>query len=72
MKYLALVDSLELDSAYNIFIPDLRNSGKSAPSKTYMGYKFGEDVTASLLMLQQKLGQDTIILYGFSVRRIIN
>lgn len=67
MKYLALVDSLELDSCYNIFIPDLRNSGKSEPTKTYMGYKFGEDVTASLLMLHQEYQQDTFLLYGFSM-----
>jgi predicted alpha/beta-fold hydrolase len=67
MKYLALVDSLDLDFAYNIFIPDLRNSGKSAPSKTYMGYKFGEDVTATLLMLKESFAQDTMILYGFSM-----
>jgi len=67
MKYLALVDSLQLDTAYNIFIPDLRNSGKSAPSKTYMGYKFGEDVLASLLMLKKRYQQDTMALYGFSM-----
>jgi hypothetical protein len=67
MKYLALIDSLELDTCYNVFIPDLRNSGKSEPSKTYMGYKFGEDVTASLLMLHHKYQQDTFFLYGFSM-----
>jgi alpha-beta hydrolase superfamily lysophospholipase len=67
MKFLALVDSLALDTAYNVFIPDLRNSGKSAPAKTYMGYKFGEDLTATLLMLKQSFAQDTIILYGFSM-----
>lgn len=67
MKYLALVDSLDLDTAYNVFIPDLRNSGKSSPSKTYMGYKFGEDVTATLLMLRERFAQDTTILYGFSM-----
>ena len=67
MKYLALVDSFDLDTAYNIFIPDLRNSGKSAKAKTLMGYKFGEDVTASLLMLHQKFKQDTVMLYGFSM-----
>jgi pimeloyl-ACP methyl ester carboxylesterase len=67
MKYLALVDSFHLDSAYNIFIPDLRNSGKSAKAKTLMGYKFGEDVAASLIMLNQHYDQDTMFLYGFSM-----
>ncbi len=67
MKYLALVDSFHLDTAYNVFIPDLRNSGKSARAKTLMGYKFGEDVAASLMMLNRQYHQDTMILYGFSM-----
>jgi len=67
MKYLALVDSFHLDTAYNIFIPDLRNSGKSAKAKTLMGYKFGEDVAASLIMLNKQYHQDTMLLYGFSM-----
>ena len=33
MKYLALVDSLKLDTLYNVFIPDMRNSGKSSESR---------------------------------------
>ena len=67
MKYLALIDSLSLDALYNIFIPDLRNSGKSEPASTYMGYKFGEDVTASILLMHKKYDQDTFLLYGFSM-----
>ncbi len=67
MKYLAAVDSFDLDQAYNIFIPDLRNSGRSAASKTYMGYKFGEDLAASLLFLKRQFGQDAFFLYGFSM-----
>ena len=67
MKYLALVDSLDLDTAYNVFIPDLRNSGRSAVATTYMGYKFGEDVAASLLMLRNNFEQDTVMLYAFSM-----
>lgn len=67
MKYLALLDSLSLDTLYNIFIPDLRNSGKSQPSKTYMGYKFGEDVTASILLMDSLFQNKTVLLYGFSM-----
>lgn len=67
MKYLALIDSLDLDTLYNIFIPDLRNSGKSHPGKTYMGYKFGEDVTASILVMDSLYQQNTFFLYGFSM-----
>jgi len=67
MKYLALVDSLDLDTMYNIFIPDMRNSGKSQATKTYMGYKFGEDVAASILLMHNEYKQDTFFLYGFSM-----
>lgn len=67
MKYLELIDSLKLDTLYNIFIPDLRNSGKSQPSKTYMGYKFGEDVLSSILLVNSQYNQNKILLYGFSM-----
>lgn len=67
MKYLSLVTVLGLDSLYNIFIPDLRNSGKSEASKTAMGYFFGGDVVSTLRMLQIDYGQSNFILYGFSM-----
>ena len=67
MKYLALVDSLDLDSTYSVFIPDLRNSGKSQEAKTYMGYKFAEDVIASLLEINKSFGHRSFVLYGFSM-----
>ena len=67
MKYLSLIDSLHLNSVYNVFIPDLRNSGLSAPAKTYMGYRFGEDVTSALIMLHDNFRQDTVLLYAFSM-----
>ena len=67
MKYLALVDSLGLDTLYNVFIPEKRNSGKSESSKTYMGYKFADDIVASLLFLHDNYHQDTALIYGFSM-----
>ena len=67
MKYLALVDSLGLGTLYNIFIPDLRNSGKSEEAPTFMGYKFAEDVVASMLLVHDRYEQDTFLLYGFSM-----
>jgi pimeloyl-ACP methyl ester carboxylesterase len=67
MKYLALIDSLDLDNNYNIFIPDLRNSGKSAPAKTYMGYKFAEDPLGAISIMHLNKGQNGIVLYGFSM-----
>jgi pimeloyl-ACP methyl ester carboxylesterase len=67
MKYLALVDSLHLDTLYNIFIPDMRNSGESDPATTYMGYKFAEDIASSILMLSEKKNQKRFTVYGFSM-----
>lgn len=67
MKYLALVDSLDLDTLYNVFIPDLRNSGRSEDAKTYMGYKFAEDVIASIKLMKHEYQQDTILIYAFSM-----
>ena len=74
MKYLELIKDEGLDTLYNVCIPDLRNSGKSDPGKTYMGYKFGEDLIAYLLYLHHKKKQDTFLLYGFSqgVMAILN
>ncbi len=67
MKYLALVDSLNLEKRYNIFIPDLRNSGKSQPARTYMGYKFAEDLLGAIHTIRKNKGQKRFILYGFSM-----
>ncbi len=67
MKYLALIDSLDLDENYNIFIPDLRNSGKSESTKTYMGYKFAEDLLGAATTMHIAKGQNSIVLYGFSM-----
>ncbi len=67
MKYLALIDSLNLREQYNIFIPDLRNSGKSQPAKTYMGYKFAEDLLGAIHILSKDKEQKHFILYGFSM-----
>lgn len=67
MKYLALFKEKGIDSLYNILIPDLRNSGKSEPAKTFMGYKFAEDLTAYLQYLKREKRQDTVVLYGFSM-----
>lgn len=67
MKYLALVKEQGLDSLYNIFIPDLRNSGKSEEAKTALGYEFAEDIVGSMKMLNDQHGQTDFVLYGFSM-----
>jgi len=67
MKYLELFKNFGADTTYNFFIPDMRNSGKSPPTKTYMGYKFADDLMASLMYLKHTKGQSEFILYGFSM-----
>lgn len=67
MKYLELFRKTGLDTVYNFFIPDLRNSGKSEPASTYMGYRFADDIAAALAWTKRNHQQDTIVLYGFSM-----
>lgn len=67
MKYLEIIKDKGLDSLYNIFVPDLRNSGKSDEAKTGMGYEFAEDITASMKMLKEIYQQEEFVLWGFSM-----
>lgn len=67
MKYLQVIKEYGLDSLYNIFIPDHRNSGKSQEASTAMGYEFAEDITAALKMLKDNYDQDQFVLWGFSM-----
>ena len=67
MKYLALFRKLDLDTAYNFFLPDLRNSGRAQQARTFMGYKFAEDLCAGLIALAEEKGQTKFTLYGFSM-----
>lgn len=67
LKYLELVKHHGLDSLYNVFIPDLRNSGKSDEAKTALGYEFAEDIVGSMKALKDKYGQTEFVLWGFSM-----
>lgn len=67
MKYLRLIKAQGLDTLYNVFIPDLRNSGKSTPAPTYMGYTFAEDIAGAIDFLVKEQGQNKISIYGFSM-----
>jgi len=67
MKYLEIVKDKGLDSLYNVFIPDLRNSGNSDEAKTGMGYEFAEDITAAMSMLKGSYQQEEFVLWGFSM-----
>jgi hypothetical protein len=67
MKFLELFKATGLDSVYNFLVPDLRNSGKSEASSTYMGYRFADDIASSIKWVRENQKQDTVILYGFSM-----
>ncbi|MGB0982600.1 MAG: hypothetical protein ACPG19_01095 [Saprospiraceae bacterium] len=67
MKFLELFQSMGLDSAYNFFIPDFRNSGNSSPARTAFGNKFAEDLTATCLMLNDRFQAKDLTLYSFSM-----
>ncbi len=67
MKYLEVVKDYGLDTLYNVFIPDHRNSGKSEPAKTALGYEFAEDIVAAMTMLNGREGQKEFTLWGFSM-----
>lgn len=70
MKYLELFRSMGLDSAYNFFLVDCRNSGNSSPASTQFGNKFAEDLTATCLMLNEKYKVKDITMYAFSMGAI--
>ncbi|MEL7146380.1 MAG: alpha/beta hydrolase [Bacteroidota bacterium] len=67
MKYLELFKATGLDSLYNFFIPDMRNSGKSEASSTYMGYDFAEDIAGAVNYLAAEKDQQHFVLYSFSM-----
>lgn len=66
LKFLQIFLDIDKDKKYNIFIPDLRNSGKSDEAITAFGYFFARDVYSTLKMLKEKYCLDKFILYGFS------
>lgn len=67
MKYLEVVKDYGLDSLYNVFIPDNRNSGKSEAGHTALGYEFAEDLVAAMVMLRGREAQKEFVLWGFSM-----
>jgi pimeloyl-ACP methyl ester carboxylesterase len=67
LRYLQIIRENKLDSLFNIFIPDLRNSGKSDPALTAMGYHFAEDLAASMLHLNRNLDISEFSIYAFSM-----
>lgn len=67
MKYLHLIREGGLDTLYNIFIPDMRNSGRAEAGETFMGYKFAEDALSAMLFAHQRYGQEVFVPYGFSM-----
>lgn len=66
MQYLQIFKDTNLDKEYNIFLPDLRNSGKSDKARTKLGYNFAMDIYATMEMLKEKYNKNNFLLVGFS------
>jgi pimeloyl-ACP methyl ester carboxylesterase len=67
LKFVKMFKDLGLHENYNFFIPDYRNSGNASSAPTQLGNKFAEDLTASLLKINDKYGTKDFILYSFSM-----
>ena len=67
MKFLTLFKELGLDTTYNYFIPDHRNSGTSSPAQTQLGNKFAEDIAAATFYLQDNYGVTNFTYHSFSM-----
>ncbi len=67
MKYLELIHASGLDTLYNVMLPDLRNSGRSEPAPTMMGYEFAEDISSNMLWLSETKDQSELVIYAFSM-----
>ncbi len=67
MKYLELFRKGGVDKEYNVFLPDLRNSGISPQARSVMGKKFAEDILGGMKFMKKNYGIDTFVLYSFSM-----
>ncbi len=67
MKYLGLLKEKGIDTLYNVFLADMRNSGKSTTARTFMGYSFAQDIAGGLAYLKNTKKQEHFILYSFSM-----
>lgn len=66
-KYLRLIRDHNLHQKYAIMIPDMRNSGHSQSAKVAMGYKFAEDLHASLIVASKKFSIQKFTIFAFSM-----
>ena len=66
IQYLQILKDTGLDKEYSVFIPDLRNSGKSDDSKTKLGYDFAQDIFHTMEMLNENYSKNNFTLFGFS------
>ena len=57
LKYLEIIKNSGIDTLYNVFIADLRNSGKSESALTFMGYKYAEENAGGMKYLTDQKAQ---------------
>ena len=67
LQYLNLIKRKALNEEYAVFMPDMRNSGKSDGSRTFLGSRFADDIYSTLRYLKNTQNKNEFILYGFSM-----
>lgn len=67
MKYIDLFKNTGILKNYNLFLPDLRNSGMSPEARTMLGKYFAQDLFGAVQFLHKNYSIDSIVLYSFSM-----
>lgn len=67
LKYLPLAREAGLTQRCLTVFPDLRNSGRSESAASDMGWRFADDIAATLAHLAETYGTRRVTLYTFSV-----
>ncbi|UZR92948.1 alpha/beta hydrolase family protein [Chondrinema litorale] len=64
MKFLDAFKKAGLLDKYSILLPDLRNSGVSEDAKTFIGYKFSEDIITGATVVKSQFGISNFVFFG--------
>lgn len=66
-QYLDIVKDKDLDRDHNIFIINLRNSGKSSKTRSDLGYKTSRDVMEGIRFLNNNYGIEKFKIFSVSM-----
>ncbi|MBT29424.1 MAG: hypothetical protein CMO01_07145 [Thalassobius sp.] len=64
MKYLEAFKKAGILDEYSVLLPDLRNSGVSEDAKTFLGYKFAEDIVTGATVVKSQFGISNFVFFG--------